>query len=235
MKTASLLACVTVLLLGAGFQAGAATSEEGVALAIIYDTSGSMSQPVGNSSGGQSPKYIIANRALIAVARQIEAYATNSVSGHKVQCCLLTFQGEGARQSIPMGPFSAATLVQWAGQVNRPGGNTPLGNALEAAGKAVLGSPLSRKHILVITDGENTAGPGPERVMPLIKQQAGQKGAAVSVHFIGFDVDVRVFAPLKKQGATVVSARDEKQLASQLEFILQKKILLEDEDPQPNK
>jgi len=51
------------------------------------------------------------------------------------------------------------------------------------------------------------------------------------VHFIAFDVDAKVFASVKKQGATVVSASDEKQLNSQLEFILQKKILLEDEEP----
>jgi hypothetical protein len=36
---------------------------------------------------------------------------------------------------------------------------------------------------------------------------------------------------LKKLGATVVSAADEKQLNAQLEYILQRKILLEDEEP----
>ena len=44
-------------------------------------------------------------------------------------------------------------------------------------------------------------------------------------------MDAKVFDPLKKLGATVVGAADEKQLNSQLEFILQKKILLEDEEP----
>jgi hypothetical protein len=53
----------------------------------------------------------------------------------------------------------------------------------------------------------------------------------LSVHFLAFDVDARQFDPLKKLGATVVGAVDERQLNSQLEFILQRKILLEAEEP----
>jgi len=48
---------------------------------------------------------------------------------------------------------------------------------------------------------------------------------------VAFDVDAKVFAAVKKQGATVVGAADEKQLDAQLQFILQKKILLEEEEP----
>ena len=39
-----------------------------------------------------------------------------------------------------------------------------------------------------------------------------------------------VFAPLKRQGATVVAAADEKQLNQQLDFVLEEKILLEKDD-----
>jgi hypothetical protein len=90
---------------------------------------------------------------------------------------------------------------------------------------------LSRKHVLVITDGMNTAGPTPAVVLPRLKQLAEQAGTSLSVHFVAFDVDAKVFDSLKKQGATVVGAVDEKQLNSQLEFILQRKILLEEEEP----
>jgi len=109
--------------------------------------------------------------------------------------------------------------------------STPLGNALNTAGRAVLDSPLTRKHVLIITDGMNTAGPPPSAVLPRLKQVAEQRGSAVSVHFIAFDTDAKQFDSVKKQGATVVSAADEKQLNSQLDFILQRKILLEDEEP----
>jgi hypothetical protein len=83
----------------------------------------------------------------------------------------------------------------------------------------------------VITDGVNTTGPDPAATMPRL-QEAGQKrGNPVSFHFIAFDVNAKVFAKVKDLGATVVSAADEKQLNTQLEFVLEKKILLEDEEP----
>jgi len=44
-------------------------------------------------------------------------------------------------------------------------------------------------------------------------------------------VDAKVFDPIKKLGATVVAASDEKQLDTQLDFIVQRKILLEEEEP----
>jgi hypothetical protein len=48
---------------------------------------------------------------------------------------------------------------------------------------------------------------------------------------VAFDVAAKVFDPVKKLGATVVGASDEKQLNTQLEYILQRKILLEEEEP----
>jgi hypothetical protein len=53
---------------------------------------------------------------------------------------------------------------------------------------------------------------------------------SIAFHFVAFDVDAKVFDSIKKQGATVVSAADEMQLDNQLEFILQRKILLEEEE-----
>ena len=77
----------------------------------------------------------------------------------------------------------------------------------------------------------NTVGPDPASVLPGLKKQAEQRQAALSVHFVAFDVDAKVFDSLKKQGATVVGAANETQLNTQLGLILEKKILLEDEEP----
>ncbi len=236
MQIISPLALLTVLLL-AGFQpATLRGAEEGIALAIIYDTSGSMKESVADAEGGTAPKYVIANRALLAVARQLEAFATNASTAtpRKLNVGLFIFEGEHAREVVKLGPLDTATLERWASRFANPHGNTPLGNTLTTATRAVLNSPLSRKHVLVITDGLNTAGPTPSAVLPRLKQQAAQRDASFSVHFVAFDVDARQFASLKKLGATVVGAADEKQLNSQLQFILQQKILLEDEEPVKN-
>ncbi len=211
--------------------------EEGVALAIVYDTSGSMRESVRDSSGNSSPKYVIANRALIAIAHQIQSFATNNASGapRKIECALFTFQGEGASAAIPLGPFDAQRIEDWAKSFSKPGGGTPLGNALTAATQTILNSSLNRKHVLVITDGNNTVGPTPATAMIGLKQRAEEKHTTVSVHFVAFDVDAKAFDPAKRLGATVVSAANETQLNSQLDFILQKKILLEEEESPKSK
>ncbi len=64
-----------------------------------------------------------------------------------------------------------------------------------------------------------------------LKKKAEKAQTGLSFHFVAFDVNAKVFDPVKRLGATVVGAADEKQLNSQLDFILQQKILLEDEEP----
>jgi hypothetical protein len=238
MKTIPMRAVLTAL---AAFAAGTtflrAADDDGVALAIVYDTSGSMREAVRDSNGKPAAKYVIANRALVAVARQIQTARTNTASGtpRKIQTALFTFQGDRAKEVIKMGPFDAKAIQDFAEQFTNPTGGTPLGRALEAAAKAVQDSPLPHKHVLVITDGMSNQGPAPAAVMPDLLHRAGEKSGGLSIHFIAFDVAARVFDPVKKLGATVVGAADEKQLNTQLDYILQKKILLEEEDPPKNK
>ena len=204
-----------------------------MALAIIYDTSGSMKDPVPDAHGGTAPKYVIANRALTRVADQIAAFQTNAPGGvpRQISTVLYVFGNSTGREAIRFGPFDAAALKDWAAHFSNPTGNTPLGNTLRMAGQRVLNSPWSRKHVLVITDGLNTAGPEPAAVLPALKRQAEQKQMQFSVHFVAFDVDAQQFSSVKRLGATVVGAADEKQLNTQLEFILKRQILLEEEEP----
>jgi hypothetical protein len=220
-----------LILLGAG-SVLSAVAEDGVAVAIVYDTSGSMKERVRDGNGQWSPKYIIANRALESIAKQIQAFAAPSAGGpnRTVHAGLFTFDGSGCKAVVPLGPFESKAFVDWAKKFHTPGRGTPLGNALQTASRAVLDSKLSRKHVLVITDGANTVGPDPEETMPGIKKLAESKQSSLGIHFVAFDVDAKLFDPIRKLGATVVGASDEKQLNAQLENIMQRKILLEDEE-----
>ena len=74
MNIVKSLALLTVLFLTGLAPVTLRGAEEGVALAIVYDTSGSMKEPVSDASGGSAPKYIIANRALLAVTRQASSF-----------------------------------------------------------------------------------------------------------------------------------------------------------------
>ena len=234
MKLIQLIAVpIALAFLAAGVTAVSAADEEGVAIAIVYDTSGSMKDPVKDEAGKFSPKYVIANRALVAIADRIQIFATNRTAGgpRKVHSGLFVFQKDEPHAALPFGPFNAAALTTWARGFSAPNGGTPLGNTLNTAGRAVLRSGLTRKHVLVITDGINTIGPQPAGILAKLQQEAGQESTGLAVHFVAFDVDAKVFAGVKKLGATVVAASDESQLNTQLEFILEKKILLEEEEP----
>jgi hypothetical protein len=199
---------------------------EGVAIAIVYDTSGSMREAVRDGQGGRSPKYVIGNRALESVVARIERFATNS-AGRNVHAGLFTFSGNGATEVVKFDRFDAAAMRKWLKEYPGPSSGTPLGAALETASRAVLKSDLPQKHVLVITDGMNTAGPDPAQVLPQSVREAERKGVILFTHFVAFDIAARVFDPLKKHGATVVGAANEKELNGQLDFILEEKILLE--------
>jgi hypothetical protein len=231
MRTIRLLAAwSTLAIAGSTLVPAHAAESDGVAIAIVYDTSGSMKDEVRDEKGRLAPKYEIANRALINITQRIQTFATNSASGPRnIQAGLFVFHGEGAKPAVEFGPFNASAFQDWARNFSSPNGGTPLGNALSTATRAVLKSGLSRRHVLIITDGNNTLGPSPAEVMPEFKQNG------VSFHFVAFDVDAKVFSGVKQHGATVVGAADETQLNRQLEFILQKKILLEDEEPAKQK
>ncbi len=215
----------------------AAANEDGVAVAIVYDTSGSMNESVKDDAGKFAPKYVIANRALAAIADRIQSFITNSATGspRKIHAGLFVFRNDGPHAALAFGAFDAEAFKTWARNFSKPTGGTPLGKAVDAASRTVLKSGLSRKHVLVITDGMNTVGPGPAATLARIQEEAGQKQTSVSVHFVAFDVDAKVFEGVKKLGATVVGAANESQLNTQLEFILEKKILLEDEEPPTKK
>ncbi len=200
-----------------------------MALAIVYDTSGSMSETVPDGRGGQSRKWEVGNAAIVAVVDRIEAWrkAAPKDAPRRVEATLVTF-GQGG---VPLGPFDPEGMRRYASQFRTPGGPTPLGTAIAAAGEELVRSNLLSKHVLVITDGQNSEGILPEEAMGSLGSRAKSRSTEVSVHFVAFDVDAAVFAAVKAKGATVVGASDAKQLDERLKFILEEEILLETPSP----
>ncbi len=217
----------------ASFAADQPAPQEGVSLVIVCDTSGSMRETVRDQNGQAAPKYIIANRALGKILNRLEAYQKAASEGapRKVNAGLIVFNQGTPKFAVPFGPFNPQPFRDWITQYKGPDGNTPLGNSLSLAAQTLIRSPLTHKHVLIVTDGMNTTGPSPDAVLPKLKTAAESANTAFQTHVIAFDVDAAVFNPLKKQGATVVSASNATQLESQLTYIFEKKILLEEEEP----
>jgi hypothetical protein len=203
---------------------------EGVAVAIVLDTSGSMAQTVLNRQKKPEAKCVIANRALLSVVKRLEAFSTNQTTGKSLslETCLIVFVDGKSSTVIPLGPFSPEPFQAWLRQNSRPNGGTPLGESLRSAADALFASKAQRRHVIVLTDGENTVGADPVTILPRVQKEAELKNAFVGVHFVAFDVAARVFDQLKAKGATVLAAADESQLQNQLAFILEKKVLLEE-------
>ncbi len=222
---------VALLMLARSAEAGEA--KDGLALAVVYDTSGSMQETVKSSAGTDTPKWIIANRSLAAMIRRLEMAQQGNGTGAplRIEAGLVIFSGDRSKPAVPWGAFNPAEVRAWLQEFSKPTGSTPLGEALQMAGKMVLDSPMTRKHIVVLTDGENTRGVHPATVLPELIKKAEKAGTSVFVHFVAFDVNTKVFARLKEQGATLVGAANEKELQDQLDFILEEKILLEAEPP----
>jgi hypothetical protein len=242
-KGVTLLGAISAIIVAGAFLSAPLTSqaEEGVALAIVYDTSGSMADKVPDGSGKNTPKYVIANKALVAISQRVGDYIRKPPTGtqRNLDAGLYIFDGNKATEAVRFGPFQEEAISRWAKNFSNPSGGTPLGNSIDTAAKALLQSKLPHKHIVVITDGMNTSGPAPEAVIPRLKMAAEKNNTGISFHFVAFDVDAKVFDPVKKLGATVVAAANEAQLKTQLEYIFEQKILLEDEEPKrpekPNK
>lgn len=206
---------------------------------IVYDTSGSMLQSVRDGAGQLAPKHVIANRSLNAVLDRLQAATGPGGERMPLEVGLIVFQGDHAQLGVNCGPFNPKAIREYVRVHGKPQRGTPLGDAVRLAGDAVLQSKLPRKHVLVITDGINTKGPPPTATMPQVRSEATRQQSSVSFHFVAFDVNAAEFNGVKSLGATVLGASDERQLNTQLEFILAKKILLEDEDvpsakPKPN-
>lgn len=212
--------------------AEAVPAQDGIALAIVYDTSGSMGERVKNAAGESEPKYVIAARALnLIIDRLAKFSAAPTQPPRRLEVGLWVFTGALVSPLQPMAPFDSAAIRRRVAGLEKPHADTPLGEGLADAASAVLASKLSRRHVLVITDGMNTHGRDPAEVLPGLLAEAKRRDTVVGVHFVAFDVAASVFEPLKRLGATVLPATDERTLGEQLGFILERKILLEDEEP----
>lgn len=211
--------------------APATAPARGVAVGIVLDTSGSMRDAVPDASGRPAPKHAIANRALQAVIKRLAAARQpEGPAPRPVAAGLVVFRQGRAATAVPFGPFDETKFRAWLKDFRGPDGATPLGNAIDLAGKAVLKSRLPHKHILVITDGLNTSGPKPEGIIPRLQKAARQAETTLAFHFVAFDVDAKAFRPVKELGATLVAAANEAELNARLGYIIEQKILLEDEE-----
>ena len=204
-----------------------AESREGLAAAIAIDVSGSMDDRVTGEDGRRARKIDVARRAARELVAQFAAYASEH-PGEPVSLGIFEFSRRDNRPDcrpiIPMGPPDLAQADAALARLD-PEGGTPIGQAMVTAKLALDATGLSRRHLLIVSDGENTDGFAPGDVAAAIaKRPDGEKP---SIYFVAFDVDARRFNSVRDAGGLVLSAANAKELNDTFDMLLRGKILLE--------
>jgi Mg-chelatase subunit ChlD len=134
------------------------------------------------------------------------------------------FAGAGA---TPVTPLMKPALETSRSAVEQmiPSGGTPIGEAVKMAQQDLDASGFSRRHVLVVTDGENTEGVAPIDVAKAINRLPEEHRSAVYV--IAFDVAAATFKEVKEAGWMVLPASNAGELKRTLDILIGEKILLE--------
>ena len=207
--------------------AAATPPREGLAAAIVIDVSGSMNERVTGEDGRRARKIDVARRAAREIVEQFAAYADE----HRDEPVLLGVyefsrrDGEpDARPIIPMAaPDRSRADAALAGL--DPDGGTPIGQAMVTAKRALDETGLMRRHLLIVTDGENTDGFTPEDVAAAIARRP--ESERPSIYFVAFDIDATRFHGVQDAGGLVLSAANGRQLSDTLDMLIKGKVLVE--------
>jgi len=205
----------------------AAEQKDGLAAAIVIDVSGSMDERVAGQDGRKEKKIEIARRAALDLVEQFASYARDHPD-EPVQMGLFEFsrrRGEpDCRPVVPMGPPDRDRARSAIESLEADGG-TPIGQAMITAKLALDTTGLTRRHLLVVTDGDNTDGIEPDRVAAGIGKRPDAERP--SIYFVAFDIEASRFNGVRDAGGLVLSAANATELNSTLDSLLRGKILVE--------
>ncbi|HEY7498729.1 MAG TPA: vWA domain-containing protein [Vicinamibacterales bacterium] len=207
--------------------ATAVEAKEGLAAAIAIDVSGSMDEKIAGQDGRRERKIEIARRAALDLVDQFASYARDHAD-EPVRLAIYEFsrrRGEDdCRVVVPMGTPDREKAAAAIARLSADGG-TPIGRAMITAKRALDDTGLTRRHLLVVTDGENTDGIEPDRVAVGIGKRPDAERPAI--YFIAFDVEANRFSGVRDAGGVVLSAANAAELNTTLDSLLRGKILVE--------
>lgn len=175
---------------------------------FIFDSSGSMMDPIGDVQS----KLEVAKKVLSSLAGDHLAGANVGLMayGHreKTGC-------DDIEILVPIGKLDVNVIKQKISSLDAKG-NTPIASALERAANEIQGLK-GKSTIVLISDGEETCGGDPIRAAEIIRKRMGIN---VIIQVIGFDVDDKAKQQLagiaQAGGGKYYAARDAEQLKNSL-------------------
>jgi Mg-chelatase subunit ChlD len=191
----------------------------GAAVAILVDTSGSM---LDVAPGDARPKFVVAREALETMLDATDAFVARRPD-FPIKIGIYSFSSHVSSE-LPIQPYDRGAIREALTHLPRPGGGTAIGEAMRTARPDLYRAGVFRKYLLVVTDGDNTAGRSPDDVARDIFRKSD---GAVQIYFVAFDTDPQKFAFLKEAGGDVLGAGNAPDLRKALDDVYQGRILAE--------
>ena len=199
---------------------------DGIAVAVALDVSPSMADAVATKDGQAEPKIAIAKRVVVKAFQDIAEFADGVSNSTTVVAGLWAFSGNVLRVR-PLSRPDKDSIQSEVDALHESGG-TAIGEALIEAKIGLNEAGLARQYVILVTDGQSNMGPGPETVLEAYRRLPAPHQP--SVYIVAFDITADLFSPLKNLGATVVEARDAKELQTAIDRIIYGDILVEKPD-----
>lgn len=200
----------------------------GISIVIAMDVSGSMGDVP--RTGGEE-KYLQATKALQRVAEFLSSLADRQ-KDIKIQVAVLKFSSS-VTQVLPLTRLDDEGIRALGGIMSEdnffPGGGTAIGSAIERGSEILAQSGTIFNSLIIVTDGENTVNPDPEKVIEAMYANRNNKSSEDLVvrtssqllAVIGFDINSPQFARFNEQGARIMSASNRSELETALTSLLE--------------
>lgn len=214
MRTSRIAVVAVLVSLGLGCCSGdkipePAPSRAGVAIAVVVDTSASMT-PYRRSA------------AFRALGTLFDNIVKLSSLHPKLEVEVGVYSFASRVETVrSMAPVDRADLASALRRIPESAGLTAIGDAMLVAGRALAASGLRRRHMIVITDGENSWGSDPKDVIAQVTERR------ITAHFVAFQTEAGTFDFVRDAGGLLLSASDGESLQASLETIYTQKILVE--------
>ena len=200
----------------------------GIPIVIAVEVSGSMSKAP--YSGG-ALKYIQAANALGTVADYLEELSL-AQKDMKLNVSVIKFSGT-VSTLLPLTALDAEGIQKLRAACVpdklRPSGSTAIGLALEKGCETLAQSGTIFNSLILVTDGDNTVEPDPEKVIEAIYANRNDKStedmpirtSTQLLSIIGFDIESPQFGKFHELGARITSSGNQKELEESLKALLE--------------
>ncbi len=196
----------------------------GLSLVLAVDCSGSMNDYP--TEGGESKKFEAASESIKEILMFIKDFYKENLEKDSIilKLSIVTFS-DVVNIVYPLTEIDENTInamIEFASQSSNfdPDGQTAIGDTIAKGAEILSQSGTIFKSLIIISDGENTAGVDPALVLDSLVNNRNNKSTKefpvltnnILVSFVGFDIDTGKFSALEQGGAKLTQADNKEQL-----------------------